>query len=143
MNPLVRLVLGVILGFVGGSAAMMACHYATMPLYPPPDGLDVMDPGQREAVQEWMKTLPDGAFVVAALCHWLGTAVGAAIAMFVAGRHSIRPALVIGVLFTVAGIMNVMQVPHPTWFPFVDAPGYLIVAWLVGKALVRPADASA
>lgn len=132
--------LGVLLGGLVGTVVMMGCHFATMPMYPPPEGLDVMDPEQKEAVSEWMKTLPGGAFVVAALCHWIGTAAGAAIAMLITGRRTLLPALLVGVLFTIAGIGNLMQIPHPEWFPFVDLPGYLLVALLVGTYLVRKAE---
>lgn len=137
-----KLILGVIVGFVVGSVVMMVCHIATQPLYPPPDGLDVMDPDQREAVKAWMKTLPAGAYVVAALCHWVGCAAGAIVAMLIAGRTSLRPAIITGVAFTIAGVINVMSVPHPGWFPFVDIPGYLLVAWLVGTWLLKPAGAA-
>ena len=131
-------VLGVVLGGIGGSIVMMGCHLATTPLfYPPPEGVNIMDPAQEEAIHAWMETLPGRAFVLATLCHWIGTAAGAAIAMFITGRRSLLPALLVGVLFTFAGIGNMMSVPHPEWFPFLDLPGYLLVALLVGKWLVR------
>lgn len=138
MHPIVRLVVGLVLGFIGGAVAMMACHMATTLVYPPPEGLDVMDPGQKDAFNAWLETLPDGAFVLTALCHWIGAAVGAVIAMFVAGRRSLWPALIIGGLFMLGGIMNAMQIPHPAWYPWVDIPGYPIVGFLIGKLLVRP-----
>ena len=122
----------------------MACHYAAMPLYPPPEGLDVMDPAQEAQVHAWMATLPGGAFVVAMLCHWIGTAAGAVIAMFLTGRKVLLPALIIGALFTLLGIMNVTSVPHPAWFPFVDIPGYLPAAALAGFLLRKsPSTANA
>ena len=138
---LFRLGLAAVVGFVVGSLAMMACHLATQGLYPPPEGLDVMDPGQREAVMAWMETLPDGAFVVAMLCHAVGAAVGAAVGMLIGGRANLRPAVVVGILFTVAGVINVMSVPHPSWFPFVDVPVYLLVALLVGWWMRRTPEA--
>lgn len=142
-NPVLRLVLGVVVGFVLGSIVMMGCHIATMPLYPAPEGVDVWDPDQREAVKAWMETLPAGAFVVAALCHWVGTAAGVAIAMLITQRRSLRPAWVMGAVFLVAGAVNLTQVPHPGWFAFVDLPGYLVVAWLVGRWMLRPGSAPA
>lgn len=136
-KTILKTVLAVVAGGVIGSVVMMLCHFATMPLYPPPEGLDVMDPEQREAVTAWMGTLPDGAFVVAALCHWIGTAAGAVVAMLITRRRSLRPAFLVGVLFTLAGVYNVTMMPHPTWFPYVDFPGYLIAALLIGKLMVR------
>ncbi len=132
-----RLIAGLVLGFLAGSVAMMLCHFATMPLFPPPDGVEPWNPDHREQVLEWMKTLPDSAFIVAAFCHWIGATVGALVGMLVGGRGSMLPAWLVGGAFTIAGIMNLAQAPHPAWFPFVDLPGYLIVAFLVGRLLLR------
>ena len=137
-----RLILGLIVGFVVGSVVMMACHFATMPLYPPPEGLDVMDPAQREEVKAWMETLPAGAYVVAALCHWIGAAAGAVVALLLTQRKDRLPALLMGALFLLAGIANLLSVPHPAWFPFVDLPGYLVVGWLMGRLLVKAPPAA-
>ena len=48
--------------------------------------------------------------------------------------------LIIGVFFTVCGIMNLSSVPHPAWFPFVDLPVYLILALVAGLLLKRKGD---
>lgn len=136
-------VLAVLLGMFGGMVVMMGLHFACMPFYPPPEGLNVMDPAQEAQLHEWMKTLPDGAFALAGLCHWLGAASGAAIAMLITGRKSLLPAIIIGALFTVAGAANIFSVPHPSWFPYVDIPGYLILALVAGKLLLRRSDPEA
>jgi hypothetical protein len=52
-------------------------------------------------------------------------------------RRSIVPAAVVGALFTVAGILNLREIPHPSWFGFVDVPSYLLVALIAGKLLLR------
>ena len=62
---------------------------------------------------------------------------GAALATLVTGRRSMVPSLVIGALFTVAGVMNLLEIPHPWWFPIVDLPLYLVLAAVAGKLLVR------
>ncbi|MDF1700400.1 MAG: hypothetical protein P1V36_04505 [Planctomycetota bacterium] len=140
---MLKWILGVIVGYIVGSAVMMGVHIATQPMYPPPEGVDVWDPDQRDKVEEWMETLPNGAFALALLAHMLGTAAGAATTMAIVGRERIKPAIVIGVLFTVAGIINIFSVPHPGWFPFADIPCYLIAAWLVGKLMLKkPAGAA-
>ncbi len=136
-NPVVRIVLGVILGFIAGSILMQLVHTLCQPLYPPPEGLDPSDMDQWEETKAWMKTLPSGAYVVAMLAHWLGTVAGAALAMLIAGRRTLHPAVIIGILFTLAGIANLIMMPHPAWFPFVDLLGYLPLAWFIGKLLLK------
>ena len=123
---MLKWILGVIVAYIVGSIIMMGIHFASQPLYPPPEGVEVWNPKNREAVEAWMKTLPAGAFVLAMVAHWIGAA--AATAMAIVGRGSLKPALVMGVLFTAAGVYNVIAMPSPEWFPFVDIPGYLIVA---------------
>lgn len=137
-------VLGVVVGMIAGMVLMMGVHAASWLVYPIPDHLDPSssDPATQEAFRAWIGTLPAGAFVLAVVAHGLGAMSGAAVAMFVSGRRSLVPALVVGALFTVAGIMNVAMIPHPAWFPFVDLPAYLLLALLAGKLLARPAPAS-
>lgn len=94
-------------------------------------------PEGMKRMQEWFGTLPTGAFLLATLCHGLGCMSGAVIATFISGRRSLIAPGIVGVLFTVAGIMNLSSIPHPSWFPFVDVPIYLIFALTAGALLTR------
>ena len=134
---LLRLILAVIAGFIVGSLVMKGIHALCQPMYPPPEGLDPSDMDQWEETKAWMKTLPDGAFVLAILAHWGGTVTGAALTMFITGRRALRPAVIVGIVFTLAGIAVSLMMPGPAWFPFVDLLGYLPLAWFVGKLLLK------
>ena len=136
--------LGVVLGFVIGMVFMMFLHMASAFVYPLPEGVDFMsqEPENRTRLEEWFSTLPAGAFLLATVCHGLGCFAGALVAMLVSGRRSLMPALIVGVLFTIAGIMNLASIPHPAWFPFVDLPVYLIGALLAGLLLKRTSSAA-
>ena len=131
--------LGVVVGIVVGMIAMMSLHFASMLVYPLPEGIDFMsaDPENMEKLNAWFGTLPAGAFVLATLAHGLGCMAGAAVATLVSGRRSLIPAIVIGLFFTVGGVMNLSSVPHPSWFPFVDVPIYLVLAVTAGMLLRR------
>ena len=130
---------GVLLGMVFGMIVMMALHMASTLLYPLPDGVDFMseEPENQKRLNEWFGTLPTGAFLLATACHGLGCMAGAAIAMLISGRRSIVPAIAVGIIFTACGIMNLSSVPHPSWFPLVDLPTYLILAITAGLLLKR------
>jgi hypothetical protein len=132
-------VFGVLLGIVGGMVLMMGLHMASTLAYPLPEGVDFMspEPENQARLTEWFGTLPAGAFLLAIACHGLGCMAGALIAMLVSGRRSLLPPLIVGVFFTVGGIMNLSSIPHPAWFPFVDLPVYLILALLAGFLLKR------
>ena len=132
-------VVGIVAGIISGMIFMMALHMATTIAYPLPEGVDFMsqEPENLERLHEWFSSLPTGAFLLAAACHGLGCMFGAIVAMFISGRRSLLPAIIVGVFFTICGIMNLSSVPHPTWFPFVDLPTYLVLAVVAGKLLIR------
>ena len=135
-------VLSVILGIVAGMVVMMSLHYASTLVYPLPEGVDFMsqEPENLERLHEWFGTLPATAFLLATACHGLGCMAGAIVAMFITGRSSLVTPIVVGVFFTMCGIMNLLSVPHPSWFPFVDVPVYLILAIVAGVALRRKGE---
>lgn len=130
----------VIAGTVVGMAALTGLLFAGGVLYPMPAGIDPSssDAAQVAAMKAWLSTLPPGAFVLALVEHALGCAAGAAVATLIARRRSMVPAILVGVIFTAAGVMNLRDIPHPSWFGFVDLPLYLIAAVTVARLLVRP-----
>lgn len=131
--------IAVVLGVVAGMIVMMLLHMASTFVYPLPEGVDFMsqEPENQERLMEWFGTLPAGAFLLAIVAHGLGCMFGAAVATLISRRNSLLPAIVVGVFFTIAGIMNLSSVPHPFWFPFLDLPVYLILAVIAGMLMKR------
>ena len=138
-KSLVLDVVGVVVGMISGMILMMGLHLASTLVYPIPEGIDMMstDPAEQEKVAAWIGTLPGGAFVLTLIAHGLGCMGGAALATLIAGRRSLVPPLIVGVFFTVGGVLNLMSIPHPTWFTFVDLPIYLVLAYVAGRLLRR------
>ena len=101
------------------------------------------EPENVARLNEWFGTLPASAFFLAIACHGLGCMAGAFVAMFVSGRRSLVPPLVVGVFFTACGIMNLSSIPHPSWFPFADLPIYLVLALVAGLLLKQKGDEEA
>lgn len=132
-------VAAVFVGIVVGMVFMIFLHMASTIVYPMPEDVDMMDqsPENLEKLHAWFATLPTGAFLLATLCHALGCMSAAIVAMLISGRRTIVPAMVVGVFFTIGGIMNLSSVPHPSWFPMVDLPVYLIFAGIAGLLLKR------
>jgi len=131
--------IGVVLGIVVGMFVMMSLHLTTTLVYPLPEGIDFMsqEPENQARLNEWFGTLPTGAFLLAVVCHGLGCMSGAFVAMLVSGRRSLAPPLIVGLFFTACGIMNLSSIPHPSWFPFVDLPVYLVLTLVAGLLLKR------
>ncbi len=140
MNKQVVLgIVGVFVGIVAGMIFMFMLHFGSLLIYPLPEGVDMMsqEPENQKKFMAYLESAPAGAFVLAALSHGLGCMMGAVVATLISRRKSLIPAMVIGAFFTLGGIMNILNIPHPSWFPFVDLPIYLIFAIVAGLLLRR------
>lgn len=130
MNPILRNILAVIAGWLGGSIINMGLIKIGSTVFP----IVGIDPNDMEAFAEVMPTLDSEHFIFPFLAHALGTLVGAAIAASIAKNHKMKLALGIGVLFLLGGIMVNYMLPGPTWFAVVDIVlAYIPMAWIGGK----------
>ena len=130
MNPILKNILAVIAGWLGGSAINMGLIQIGHKLFP----IMGIDPSDMEALADVMPTLGFEYFIFPFLAHALGTLVGAAIAFFIAASHKMKCALGIGVLFLLGGIMVNYILPGPTWFAVTDIVlAYIPMAWIGGK----------
>ena len=130
MNPVLKNVLAVILGWIGGSIVNMSfiqIGHKVVPI----EGVDLND---MNALADIMPTLDASFFIFPFLGHALGTLVGAAIAALIAANYKMRFALAIGVLFLIGGILVNYMLPGPTWFAVTDIVlAYIPMAWIGGK----------
>lgn len=130
MNPIIRNILAVVAGWLGGSAINMGLVQLGHTMFP----LDGVDPNNMKDLAEFMPTLDFKYFIFPFLAHALGTFVGAIIASRVAANHKMKFALGIGGLFLLGGIMVNYMLPGPTWFAVTDILfAYIPMAWLGGK----------
>jgi hypothetical protein len=126
MPPLLRRILAVLAGFIGGSVVNMAIITLGPRLIPPPAGTDTTT---MEGLKAALPLFGPQHFVAPFLAHALGTLVGAALAARLAGTQAV--AYGIGVLFFIGGAVNVAMLPAPMWFNVLDLVGaYLPMAWL-------------
>jgi len=98
-------------------------------LYPLPPGIDPMDPGAREALEEHLARMPAVGWLLPFGSELLGAFLGAWVAGRIAGA---RPALFAGIVvgFALAGsASNWMAFGHPLWFMGGQLVGYPLV-WL-------------
>lgn len=130
MNPIIKNILAVVAGWLGGSAINMGLVQIGHKLFPV-EGIDPSDMGALAAV---MPTLEPEYFIFPFLAHALGTLVGATIAGLIAASHKMKFSLAIGGLFLLGGIMVNYMLPGPVWFAVVDIViAYIPMAWLGGK----------
>ena len=130
MNPVLKNILAVVLGWLIGSIVNMGLVVTGHSVYP----IEGVDPNDIEAMAEVMPALGSEYFLFPFLAHALGTLVGAFIAAKIAVTHKMTFALVIGVIFLLGGIWVSTMIPAPTWFTATDLIlAYLPMAWLGGK----------
>jgi hypothetical protein len=128
---MLRNILGIVAGFVLGSALNMALVTVSSSVIAPPTGADMTTV---EGLKAAMPRLEAKHFVFPFLAHALGTLVAALVAAAIAVSHKMRIALFFGVLFLIGGIAASMMIPAPAWFIALDLlVAYVPMAWIGGK----------
>ena len=131
MNPIIRNIIAVVLGFFAGSFVNMGTLMIGGELIPPPPGVDISD---MESLKAGMHLFGTQHFIFPFLAHALGALVGAFVAAKIAAKNKMRFALGIGAFFLIGGIVNVFMLPSPVWFTVLDLVGaYIPMGWLGGK----------
>ena len=140
MNPIIRNILAVILGWFAGSVVNMSLIQLGNKLLP----IEGIDPNDMNALAEVMPTLDAQHFIFPFLAHALGAFVGAIVAGLIAFNHKMKFALAIGVLFLLGGIAVNYMLPGPTWFAGLDIIlAYIPMAWLGGKVALNKSKKNA
>ena len=130
MNPIIKNILAVIAGWLGGSVINIGLIQTGHTLIP----IEDIDPNDMNALAAVMPTLEFQYFIFPFLAHALGTLAGAAIAGLIAASHKMKFSLGIGCLFLVGGIAVNYMLPGPTWFAATDLViAYIPMAWIGGK----------
>ena len=110
---MVRSILAVVAGVAVASLVIWLLELAATMVYPPPPGLDFSD---ASAVRAAMEKIPFGALVCVLAAQTIGTFSGAWLAASIARSSKGQCALAVGVLVMLAGIGNMLMIPHPVWF---------------------------
>lgn len=131
MNPILRNILAVIAGILGGSVINMALVMIGPAIIPPPEGADVTT---MEGLKASMHLFGPQHFIFPFLAHALGTLAGAWLAAIIAATRKTIFAFVIGMFFLIGGIVNLAMLSSPFWFAALDlVVAYIPMGWLGGK----------
>lgn len=135
MKPFLRGLLAVLLGLLLGSLLNMGLIQLGGRLLPPPAGADVATLAGLKAA---LPLFEPRHFLFPFLAHALGTLLGALVASAVMAGRSRLPAALVGGLFLLGGITNVLLLPAPLWFNAADLLlAYLPMAWLGDRLAAR------
>jgi hypothetical protein len=129
MRRILRSVLAVLAGLAAAMPVMLIFEGLGAWLCFPP-GVDIRNP---EALREAIAQAPPIIYLFPLLSHAGAPFVGAWLAARLAGRSPLVHGLVVGGLFQIAGIANLIEMSHPAWFIPIDLALYLPAAWLGAK----------
>jgi hypothetical protein len=110
-NPFVRGLLGVTGGLILGVLCVVGFELVSSLVFPMPKSLNMKDPA---AMAEYVSTLPIAALVLVLAGYLVGTLAGSFTAAKI-GQSQI-PGYIVGACLLIAGVSNMMMIPHPTWF---------------------------
>jgi hypothetical protein len=131
MNPIVRNILAVIAGLIVGGIVNMSIILLGIRIIAMPEGVDVMNQESLKASAHLMETKH---FITPFVAHAAGTLVGALIASLLGASARMLPALIVGGMFLLGGIIATFQIRPPLWFIPVDLVlAYIPMAWLGWK----------
>lgn len=139
MNPILKNVLAVVGGILGGGLLNSLLVSLGPSIIPLPEGADVSN---MENLAEAMSLFGPENFIFPFLGHALGTLFGAYVAARLAANNHMKFALGIGVFFLLGGISAVIMLGGPLWFKVMDlALAYIPMGWLGGKLAMNSINA--
>jgi hypothetical protein len=143
---MLRTILGVLAGVVAMFVVIMAIEAVGHVIYPPPAGMDPMNPAHEAAFAQFVAAMPFAAKAMLAVAWTLGAFAGGFVAARIA-RHP-RGAAVLIALLVMSGVVGmILRVPHPSWLAaaglLLPIPAALLAARLARRRARLPAGSSA
>ena len=131
---MLRGILGTIAGLVLGTIVIFLIELLGHYVYPFPPGLD---PKDHQALSEFMRTAPIGAWLFVLFAYGAGSFTAGASGAWIGRKPWIG--WVIGAFMTLLGVIGLRMTPHPTWFAVVSLILYMPLAWAGARLARRPA----
>ncbi|NCF55898.1 MAG: hypothetical protein GWP41_06485 [Planctomycetia bacterium] len=134
-----KIFLAVIVGLIVGMACNLALVEVNFIFYPPPADLSM---GDTEGFRQYMSTLPLTAYFIPILAHLSQAFVGAFVAARICISQPLLPAMIVGSLSLLGGIINALILPVPIWM-WAEMPFYLILSRYAAKLIMQRQPAQA
>jgi cation transport ATPase len=139
MNPIIRSIVGIIVGIVLAMFVVSGVEYVAYVLFPPPAGLD---PRSAEDMPQILAQMPVAAFLVVGLAWALAVFVGGWGTARIARRAPDTHIAIITAVILVGAIWNMLRLPHPAWF-WVVAIVLILLGALGARRMARTRDVPA
>jgi hypothetical protein len=137
---MIRSIVAVVCGIIAGSVFNMAVILLSWAIYRPPEGADMSNP---ETLKAYIDSLPLPGVLLVLVAHAGGALVGGFVAALIARRSALVLGAIVGGVFLIGGVINLMSIPRPAWFAIVDVVLY-VPCGIIGAKLVprRPSPGS-
>jgi hypothetical protein len=133
MHPLVKLVLGIVLGLVLSFFVITLFEGWMSHSYP----MNVKNPGNQEYLDA-MKTMPVNAFLILIAGYMVSSFFGGYVAARISPEpYKIYASATVGFLLLLGGLMIFITIPHPLWVAATSCISYMLFALLAGKIAKR------
>ena len=129
-NPVVRNLVAVIGGLIVAMVVVFVVEGIGHAIFPPPEGLDLMNPEDQARL---MEAIPTEAKVAVVIAWFLGSLAGACTAIAIS--HRALMAWIVGLVIALMSVWTTQMFPHPDWMLAAGAV-LPLVAVLVAKRLL-------
>jgi hypothetical protein len=134
---MLRKVAAVIAGILVVGVVVATLQMIGTRLHPLPEGVDPMDPVDRDAFRRYLAGLPAAAWLIAFFAELLGAFVGALVTGRISRDGHRVPSGVIICVALIGSVYNWVSFPHPVWFmvgQLVAYPFALLLVWRLLEA---------
>lgn len=135
---IVKYILPVVVGCIVGITLITMGEMALHHVYSLPAGIDMKN---KEVLAAAIRQMPTSAFIALLANYAFASFGGGLVATLIAGRTSPRAAIIVGLVLTIAGMINAFTVPNPIWFTIANVLVYIPFAYL-GFLIVRQKEVS-
>ena len=132
---MIRSILAVLAGLAVGLVLIALGEVPTSVMYPLPPGVNYTDSA---AMGDYVANLPLQAFLILLAAHAFATFVAGFVAAWIATRAKTTHALVVGLFFPAAAVINLAMLPHPLWVGVAQILLYLPAAYAGSLVAPRP-----
>ncbi|MCA8990629.1 MAG: hypothetical protein KDA69_10105 [Planctomycetaceae bacterium] len=125
-----RYVIGLLIGLLVGGCFVAIVQVISGQIYPPPPDLDFSDSKQ---LNEWVATLPLGAWVLVYISEVGGAFVAGLVCGLIARTRWFLGLFIIGCFFSLGGLMNMLAFRHPGTYVVLSLVAYIPMALWGGQ----------
>ncbi|MES2703697.1 MAG: hypothetical protein V4649_13735 [Bacteroidota bacterium] len=112
-STITKNILPVVVGAMTGMMLMEVGEWGIYRLYPLPPGTDVRD---QVSLAHAIGVMPLTAFLALLINYMFASFVAGGVATLVSNRLRRWPAIIVGIVLTLAGLFNAAVLPNPLWF---------------------------